>query len=125
MTEAADFDEQLPKEVVQERFDRLVELQGAISFARNRRDVGRIEEVIVEGTSKKDSTRLTGRTRRNKLVHFEDDGANEGSFRTVNVTSAHAHHLEGKLVAGRSSDPKARLSLPLATASTPGCGSCS
>ena len=125
MTEAADFDDQLPKAVVQDRFDRLIELQAGISLAQNLEDVGRVEEVIVEGTSKKDPAKLTGRTRTNKLVHFPDDGAGEGAFRTVRVTGAHAHHLEGELVDGKKSDPKPRLTLPLATAATAGCGSCS
>jgi tRNA-2-methylthio-N6-dimethylallyladenosine synthase len=124
MTEAADMPGQLPKSVVQERFDRLVALQADISYRQNQDDVGRVEEVIVEGTSKKDVARLTGRTRTNKLVHFADDGANEGSFRTVRVTDAHPHHLEGEIVAGRTEDAPARMSLPLA-ASAAGCGSCS
>ena len=124
MTEAAEMEGHLPKEVVQERFDRLIALQGEISYRQNRADIGKTEEVLVEGTSKKDASKLTGRTRTNKLVHFPDDGALEGSFRTVQVTEAHAHHLEGILVGGRSSDPKVRMTLPLAT-SAAGCGSCS
>jgi tRNA-2-methylthio-N6-dimethylallyladenosine synthase len=98
MTEAATMDGHLPKAVVQERYDRLTALQEEISFEQNRKDVGRVHEVIVEGTSKKDPSKLTGRTRTNKLVHFPADDAPEGSFRTVKVTGAHPHFLDGRLL---------------------------
>src|ERR671919_1662749 len=71
-TVAAGFDEQLPKEVVQERFDRLVTLQESISLARNRAEEGRVHEVLVEGEGKKGG--LQGRTRTNKVVNVAGDG---------------------------------------------------
>jgi len=118
MTEAAEMDGHLPKKVVQERFERLIRLQDDISLERNLRHVGTTQEVIVEGASKRDSTRLSGRTRHNKLVHFPSDGAGDGSFRTVLITSAHSHYLEGELVDGRSESPRVRqrVSLPLLSA---------
>ena len=70
-TAAATFEDQVPKEVVQERFDRLVALQEEISLERNRELVGRCVEVLVEGEGRKGN--LRARTRTNKLVHF--DGA--------------------------------------------------
>jgi len=117
MTEAASFDEQVPKEVVQERFDRLIALQESITRQKNVAQVGTEAEVLVEGPSKRDPERLTGRTRGNKLVHFDGDGAEPGSFRRVRITAAHAHHLDGEAI------DRARMSLPLA-ASAVGCGSC-
>jgi tRNA-2-methylthio-N6-dimethylallyladenosine synthase len=114
MTEAAAFADQLPKAIVQERYERLVALQERISFERNEESVGRTEEVLVEGASKKDPAKLTGRTRTNKLVHFPSDDAVEGSLRRVRITDAHPHHLDGVLV------DEARMSLPLA-ASVAGC----
>jgi tRNA-2-methylthio-N6-dimethylallyladenosine synthase len=129
MTEAADLPGHLPKEVVQERFERLLALQDSISIERNRAMIGRTEELLVEGPSKKDPDRLTGRTRNNKLVHFPSDGAAAGSFRTVVITDARSHHLEGRLVNTSRPDvdrPTAgRMALPLVTASTGGCASCS
>ena len=122
MTEAAEFEDQVPKEAVQERFDRLVAVQERWSLKRNEDCVGRIEEVLVEGSSKKDPSRITGRTRTNKLVHFADDGAAPGSLRTVEITSASPHHLEGRLLGG-GRDATRSLSLPLVESST-GCSSC-
>jgi tRNA-2-methylthio-N6-dimethylallyladenosine synthase len=102
----------------------LLALQQGISLEQNRRHVGRSEEVIVEGASKKDPTKLSGRTRTNKLVHFDSDGAREGAFRTVNITGARHHYLEGVLVEGKNREPRARLTLPL-VASGAGCSTCS
>ena len=124
MTEAATMDGHLPKEVVQERFERLVALQEGFSFDSNRRDVGREHEVLVEGPSKKDASKLTGRTRTNKLVHFASDGSEAGALRTVRVDEAHSHHLEGSIVAGRSRDPVRSMSLPLVTSTTSSCSGC-
>jgi tRNA-2-methylthio-N6-dimethylallyladenosine synthase len=95
-TPAASFDEQVPKAVVQERFDRLVELQERISMERNAELVGRRVEVLVEGEGRKGRT--AGRTRTNKLVHFDTD-APPGSFVDVVVTAAHPHHLDGPALA--------------------------
>jgi tRNA-2-methylthio-N6-dimethylallyladenosine synthase len=122
MTEAAGFDGHLPKEVVQERFDRLCALQEDISLERNRRMVGRVEEVIVEGASKKDPGKLTGRTRTNKLVHFAGIGMDAGSFATARVTEAHRHHLDGVAV-GRRNPARVRVDLPVVSSSA-GCGNC-
>ena len=123
MTEAAGFEDQVPKEVVQERFDRLVALQTRISEEQNRRSIGETVEVLVEGTSKKDRSKVTGRTRTNKLVHFRAD-VPEGSFATVRITAAHPHFLDGELVSARRRESGGRIALPLA-ASTAGCTACS
>jgi tRNA-2-methylthio-N6-dimethylallyladenosine synthase len=123
LTEAAGHDGHLPKEVIQERFDRLCGAQEAISLRRNSGLVGLSEEVLVEGPSKKNPNRLSGRTRTNRLVHFDSDGAAEGSFRTVRVTKASPHHLEGEVTGGRTGGPRHTLALPLIGASA-GCSVC-
>jgi tRNA-2-methylthio-N6-dimethylallyladenosine synthase len=92
-TPAASFQQQVPKAVVQARFDRLVQLQERISLERNAELVGRRVEVLVEGEGRKGRT--AGRTRTNKLVHFDAD-APAGSFVDVLVTAAHPHHLDGQ-----------------------------
>jgi tRNA-2-methylthio-N6-dimethylallyladenosine synthase len=91
-TPAGSSPDQVPKDVVQERFDRLVALQEHISLDRNRSLVGDTLEVLVEGEGRKG--RIKGRTRTNKLVHF--DGPFEaGNFTDVRITGAHPHHLDG------------------------------
>lgn len=72
-TPAATMDEQLPKEVVQERFERLLELQERIAGEEAARQVGRTIDVLVsEGAGKKDGAthRLSGRAPDNRLVHL-------------------------------------------------------
>jgi tRNA-2-methylthio-N6-dimethylallyladenosine synthase len=95
-TAAASYPDQVPKQVVQDRFDRLVALQEDISLERNRALVGRRVEVLVEGDGRKGN--LRARTRTNKLVHAPGDLA-PGSFAHVAITEAHSHHLAGRLVA--------------------------
>jgi tRNA-2-methylthio-N6-dimethylallyladenosine synthase len=71
-TPAAELPDQVAKAVVQERFDRLVELQERVSFEDNLRQVGRVVEVLVsEGEGRKDgaSHRVSGRAEDNRLVH--------------------------------------------------------
>src|SRR5205823_3051215 len=68
-TKAAGFAEQVPKDVVQNRFDRLIALQEGISLERNAAMVGDTVEALVEGTGRKG--RIQGRTRTNKVVRFD------------------------------------------------------
>jgi tRNA-2-methylthio-N6-dimethylallyladenosine synthase len=72
-TPAADLPEQLPKAVVQERYERLQALQERISLEENRAQAGRVVEVLVaDGEGRKDgaSLRVSGRAADNRLVHF-------------------------------------------------------
>jgi len=99
-TDAAGFDDQIPKEVVQERFDRLVELQERISLERNRALVGSTVELLIEGAGRKGG--VQGRTRTNKVVHV-DTPHHAGAFVDAEILSAAPHHLAG--VAVRASVP--------------------
>jgi tRNA-2-methylthio-N6-dimethylallyladenosine synthase len=67
---------------------------------RHEARIGRVEEVLVEGPSKKDASRLSGRTRQSKLVHFEAEATAlpAGSYATVRIGSAAPHWLAGDLV---------------------------
>src|SRR6185503_15161247 len=69
-TEAATMDGQLSHAVKRERMERLVELVQRQAQERAQRFVGRTREVLVEGPSRTDPTRLRGRTRHNKTVNF-------------------------------------------------------
>jgi tRNA-2-methylthio-N6-dimethylallyladenosine synthase len=118
MTAAADMPDQLPKEVVQERYERLAETQERISLEQSIKSVGTTQEVLVEGVSKKDATKLTGRTRTNKLVHFPANGSEEGTLCSVAITGAHSHFLEGEPVGGPVRAARRSLSLPLVVEAT-------
>jgi tRNA-2-methylthio-N6-dimethylallyladenosine synthase len=94
-TNAAAMPDQLPKDIVQARFDRLVALQQEISLERMREQVGTTVEILVEGTGRKG--RLQGRTRTNRVVHLDGDHA-PGTFLDTRIVAARSHHLEGELV---------------------------
>jgi tRNA-2-methylthio-N6-dimethylallyladenosine synthase len=95
-TPAASYDAQVPREVVQERYERLVALQDAISYGGMRAQVGRTVEVLVStGEGRKDGPgRLTGRARDNRLVHLAPAaGVRPGDVVDTVVTRAGPHYL--------------------------------
>jgi tRNA-2-methylthio-N6-dimethylallyladenosine synthase len=95
-TRAASFEDQIPKAVVQERFDRLVELQQRISLERSIAQVGGTFEVLVEGAGKRGPS-TQARTRTNRIVHIPD-ALQPGTFVHARIVEASAHHLAGELV---------------------------
>jgi tRNA-2-methylthio-N6-dimethylallyladenosine synthase len=103
--------------VVQERFDRLVAVVERSARRKHSDRVGLVEEVLVEGPSKRDPARLTARTGQNKLVHLDaaDTGLRAGSYATARITSAAAHHLTGELV-GIVAGPRHRSLIPVTVA---------
>jgi tRNA-2-methylthio-N6-dimethylallyladenosine synthase len=94
-TEAAGFAEQLPHAVKRERMGRLVELVQRRARERAERFVGRGMEVLVEGPSRTDPTRLRGRTRHNKTVNF-DGTAEAGELVEVQIDAATSITLSGQ-----------------------------
>ncbi|GAA0400355.1 tRNA (N6-isopentenyl adenosine(37)-C2)-methylthiotransferase MiaB [Acrocarpospora corrugata] len=95
-TPAATMPDQIPKAVVQERYERLVAVQEEIAWAENKAQVGKVLEVLIaEGEGRKDGAthRLSGRAPDNRLVHLTPADARPGDMATVEVTYAAPHHL--------------------------------
>ncbi|MGV9409908.1 tRNA (N6-isopentenyl adenosine(37)-C2)-methylthiotransferase MiaB [Nocardia sp. NPDC003693] len=102
-TPAADMPDQLPKEVVQERYMRLIALQEQMSLEGNQALIGtRVELLVAEGAGKKNAAtaRMSGRARDGRLVHFRPPAdlpagseIRPGDIVTVDVTEAAPHHL--------------------------------
>ncbi|WUI25959.1 tRNA (N6-isopentenyl adenosine(37)-C2)-methylthiotransferase MiaB [Mycobacterium sp. NBC_00419] len=97
-TPAAELDGQLPKAVVQERYERLIELQEQISFEENAAQIGaEVELLVATGEGRKDAStaRMSGRARDGRLVHFSpgDTQVRPGDILTTTVTGAAPHHL--------------------------------
>ena len=99
-TPAAEMADQLPKAVVQERYERLIALQERISEEENARQVGREVELLVTAQSGRkagETHRLSGRAQDYRLVHFSvPAGAEEprpGDLVSLTVTDAAPHHL--------------------------------
>jgi len=106
-TPAATLGGQVPKAVVQERYERLLKLQEQVSWDQNLTQLGRALEVLVStGEGRKDgaTSRLSGRARDNRLVHFTvPEGAaapRPGDVVTVVVSRAAPHHLVADPSAG-------------------------
>ena len=93
--------DQVPRQVVQERYERLDDLVGEISWAENKALVGQVVEVMfAEGEGRKDeaTARMSGRAKDNRLVHVrvpEDEALRPrpGDFAEVEITYAAPHHL--------------------------------
>ncbi|AWK73076.1 tRNA (N6-isopentenyl adenosine(37)-C2)-methylthiotransferase MiaB [Rhodococcus oxybenzonivorans] len=100
-TPAADMEGQLPKAVVQERYERLIALQEEITLEENRKLVGAEVELLVaagEGRKNAETLRMSGRARDGRLVHFRPEGNIDGNIRpgdvvTLVVSAAAPHHL--------------------------------
>ena len=102
-TPAASLEDQVPREVVQDRYERLVELVNEIAWEENRAFEGRtVELMVAEGEGRKDAAthRLSGRARDNRLVHFTPvlaDGSpvdvRPGDMVEVVVSYGAPHHL--------------------------------
>jgi tRNA-2-methylthio-N6-dimethylallyladenosine synthase len=95
-TRAADFPDQVPAPVVQERFERLVTLQSRIAAEQAAATVGRSFEVLVEGGDRKGLS-TQSRTRTNRIVHLAER-LEPGTFAEARIVASAAHHLSGELV---------------------------
>ena len=94
-TEAAEMDGQVPHELKVARMERLVEVVQRRARERAQRFVGRELEVLVEGPSRTDPSRLRGRSRHNKVVNFEGVGV-PGDLVEVQITGATSQTLMGE-----------------------------
>ncbi|MGL4340684.1 MAG: tRNA (N6-isopentenyl adenosine(37)-C2)-methylthiotransferase MiaB [Rhodoglobus sp.] len=106
-TPAATMSEQVPKAVVQERFERLKALQDRISAEENQRQLGRRVEVLVsatEGRKQSETHRLSGRSEDSRLVHFDvpigSPAPRPGDVVTVEITQAASFHLVADSING-------------------------
>lgn len=97
-TPAAEMKDQVDDAVKQERMCRLLDVQNEISREKNEQLVGSVVRVLVEGISKTDENKLTGRTEQNKIVHFEGDSSLKGSYVELKIIAAEAHSMLGELI---------------------------
>jgi tRNA-2-methylthio-N6-dimethylallyladenosine synthase len=97
-TEAASMPDQLPEDVKRERIERLIDVVQRVAEERNRRRVGRVEEVLVEGASRTDAALLRGRSRRNTTVNFAGT-ASPGEIVPVTIEAATSTTLKGTQLA--------------------------
>ena len=97
-TPADKMENQVPDDVKHERFNRLVAAVNESVIKGNKVYEGKTVEVLVEGPSKNDETKLMGRTRNNKLVNFEGDEKLVGKLVNVYIKRAQPFSLIGEIV---------------------------
>ena len=100
--------------VAAQRFDRLKLVVERSALLKHRDRIGRTEEVLVEGPSRKNPGVFSGRTRQYKLVHFPSDTPiRAGSYVSVRIDTAAPHHLGGEMVEFLA-EPSHKIHIPVA-----------
>lgn len=97
-TPAALMEEQVDENTKHDRFNRLVEIVNKISGEKNQEYLNKEVEVLVEGPSKTDATKLMGRTRQNKLVNFKGDPSLIGKLVNIRITEPKTFSLNGEII---------------------------
>ena len=101
-TPAAKIPDDTPREVIQERFDRLADQVAKQAHEANQDDLGKVVKVLVEGPSKRDENVLVGHSEKNRTVHFPvPPGLSErevvGRIARVRVEEARTWYLRGEM----------------------------
>ncbi len=94
-TKAAEMSRQVPEEVKSERLKEILEVQDKITERINKSLEGTVQEILVEGESKLDKDKFTGRTRTNKIVNIPRDPSYLGKLINVKIILSKRHSLEG------------------------------
>ncbi len=97
-TPADKMENQVPEEVKHKRFDKLKELYDNSVSENNKKYVGTVQKILVDGKSKNNDSVLTGRTDTNKVVNFEGDDELIGQIIDVFIDSEHRWYLKGKIL---------------------------
>ena len=88
----------VPEEEKVARLARLIEIQNRISLDRNKCDIGKDFEVLVEGESKRSNEMFCGRTQQNKMVVFDKKAYKKGDYVKVKITEASSATLKGIVI---------------------------
>lgn len=97
-TRAAEMENQVPENVKSERFQKLLDTVNDICYKKNSKYMGTIQEVLVEGYSKNDKNKLTGRTETNKIVNINASDEIIGKIVPIRITSFNSFALEGETI---------------------------
>lgn len=97
-TPAAAMEEQVPEEVVKDRFNRLLSRVQEISAKKTALDEGKVQEVLVEEVDRQDTSLVTGRTDKNYLVHFPGDASLIGKLVPVKLCESKGFYYLGEMI---------------------------
>lgn len=97
---AKKYADDIPLEVKKRRLAEIIEKQTALSLERNKLDLGKVQEILIEGTSKRSEEQLKGRNSANKVVIIPNDGSlKKGDYVNVLIQDCSAATLFGEVVA--------------------------
>lgn len=97
LTKAAEMEESINEEIKSQRLHEILGIQDDITSRKNKKLIGTLQEVLVEGASKTDKGKITGRTRTNKIVNFGGNESLIGRLVNVEIVRAMRHSIEGRL----------------------------
>lgn len=92
------FEDDIPEDIKSRRLAEIVALQRDLAYESNKKDVGKVFEVLVEGTSKKSNEQIFGRTSQNKVIIFDKQNFKKGDYVTIKVTKCTSATLFGEVV---------------------------
>ncbi|MDF1570803.1 MAG: radical SAM protein [Bacteroidales bacterium] len=95
---AKKYKDDVPEEIKSRRLSEIIRLQGELSLASKKEDIGNTYEVLVEGTSKKSAAELVGRTSQNKVVVFPAHDMQAGDYAQVRIRDCTSATLLGEVV---------------------------
>ena len=96
-TPAEKMEDQVPEEIKHKRFDRLKQLVENQMQENNKKYIGTIQNILIEGKSKNNENMLTGRTNTNKVVIIDADESLIGKMINVKIVSEHMWYLKGEI----------------------------
>lgn len=96
-TKASEMGGNVPESVKAQRLAEMLELQDEITLKKNKELEGTIQEALVEGASKTDKGKVTGKTRTNKIVNFIGGNVSPGQIAAVRIVKAMRHSLVGEM----------------------------
>lgn len=95
---ARKYKDDVPEEVKSERLTEMIALQNKLSARSKKQDVGKVFEVLIEGTSKRSEEQFHGRTSQNKVVVFPAHGLKKGDYVNVKIVKSTSATLTGEVI---------------------------
>ncbi len=95
---ARKFKDDVPEETKSERLSEMISLQHRLSAKSKKQDIGKVYEVLIEGSSKRSSEHFSGRTSQNKVVVFPANGLKKGEYVNVMIERTTSATLIGKCI---------------------------
>lgn len=95
---AKKYEDDVPLEVKKRRLQEIIEKQHQLSLRRNQLDIGKVQEILIEGTSKRSEVQMKGRNSANKVVIVPKGNLQPGDYVTVRITECSSATLFGQLL---------------------------